>query len=160
MCHGNTYAEVTMATDKGAFSASASAKPTVVLVHGTWGESSSWSSVLRRLRADGYPVWSIANPLRGLTSDTAYVFSYLPTIKGPVVLVGHSCGGAVITNSAASGPEVKALVYIAGFIPAKGETVGDLARPVVTDRSAGVDHGPGRHGRVHRSGPLQGGLSR
>jgi pimeloyl-ACP methyl ester carboxylesterase len=103
------------------------AKPTVVLVHGAWAESSSWSAVMERLRKDGYPVRAIANPLRGLTSDTAYVSSCLATIDGPMVLVGHSYGGAVITNSAVSDPDVKALVYVAGFIPAKGETVGDLA---------------------------------
>lgn len=102
-------------------------KPTVVLVHGAWADSSSWASVMTRLRADGYPVRAIANPLQGLTGDTAYVSSYLATIKGPVVLVGHSYGGAVITNAAASDPEVKSLVYIAGFIPVKGETVGELA---------------------------------
>jgi pimeloyl-ACP methyl ester carboxylesterase len=118
---------VAMATDKGSSSRSASVKPTVVLVHGAWADSSSWSRVMERLRTDGYPVRAIANPLQGLTSDTAYVSSYLSTIEGPVVLVGHSYGGAVITNSAASDPDVKALVYIAGFIPAKGETVGDLA---------------------------------
>ncbi|MGW2842651.1 alpha/beta fold hydrolase [Streptomyces sp. NPDC001493] len=114
---------VALATDKGP----SSDKPTVVLVHGAWADSSSWSSVIERLRKDGYPVRALANPLQGLTSDTAYVSSYLSTIKGPVVLVGHSYGGAVITNSAASDPGVKALVYIAGFIPATGETVGDLA---------------------------------
>ncbi|TKA06392.1 alpha/beta hydrolase [Actinacidiphila oryziradicis] len=118
---------VAMATDNGSSSTSASAKPTVVLVHGAWADSSSWSSVMERLRKDGYPVRAIADPLQGLTSDTAYVSSYLSTIKGPVVLVGHSYGGAVITNSAASDPDVKALVYIAGFIPVKGETVGELA---------------------------------
>ncbi|MET7787472.1 alpha/beta hydrolase [Streptomyces sp900116325] len=121
------------ATDKGPSSAPASAKPTVVLVHGAWADSSSWSSVLERLRADGYPVRAIANPLQGLTGDTAYVSSYLSTIEGPVVLVGHSYGGAVITNSAASDPNVKALVYIAGFIPAKGETVGALASQSTSD---------------------------
>ena len=104
-----------------------SPKPTVVLVHGAWADSSSWSLVMERLRKDGYPVRAIADPLQGLTSDTAYVSSYLSTIHGPVVLVGHSYGGAVITNAAASDSNVKALVYIAGFIPAKGETVGDLA---------------------------------
>ncbi|MFE0478154.1 MULTISPECIES: alpha/beta fold hydrolase [Streptomyces] len=105
----------------------AAPKPTVVLVHGAWADSSSWSPVMERLREDGYPVRAIANPLQGLTSDTAYVSSYLSAIDGPVVLVGHSYGGAVITNVAASDPDVKALVYIAGFIPAKGETVGELA---------------------------------
>ncbi|TDD52052.1 alpha/beta hydrolase [Nonomuraea terrae] len=118
---------VAMAASEGSSSVIASLKPTVVLVHGAWADSSSWSSVMERLRKDGYPVHAIANPLQGLTSDTAYVSSYLSTIDGPVVLVGHSYGGAVITNSAASDPDVKALVYIAGFIPAKGETVGELA---------------------------------
>ncbi|WP_328596288.1 alpha/beta fold hydrolase [Streptomyces apricus] len=104
-----------------------SPKPTVVLVHGAWADSSSWSPVVERLRKDGYPVRAIANPLQGLTSDTAYVSSHLSAVDGPVVLVGHSYGGAVITNAAASDPDVKALVYIAGFVPAKGETVGELA---------------------------------
>ncbi|WP_028808879.1 alpha/beta fold hydrolase [Streptomyces canus] len=108
-------------------SSPASPKPTVVLVHGAWADSSGWSQVVERLRHDGYPVRAIANPLQGLTSDSAYVSSYLATIHGPVILVGHSYGGAVITNAAASDPDVKALVYVAGFIPVKGETVGDLA---------------------------------
>jgi pimeloyl-ACP methyl ester carboxylesterase len=103
------------------------AKPTVVLVHGAWADSSSWSPVIDRLRDAGYPVWAIANPLQGLTSDTAYATSYLATIDGPKVLVGHSYGGAIITNAATAVPEVKSLVYIAGFIPAKGETIGELA---------------------------------
>ncbi|MFE6104718.1 alpha/beta fold hydrolase [Streptomyces laurentii] len=122
-----TAPAVAVTDDEGSSFAAASPKPTVVLVHGAWADSSSWSPVIERLRKDGYPVRALANPLRGLTSDTAYVSSYLSTIDGPVVLVGHSYGGAVITNSAASDPDVKALVYIAGFIPAKGETVGDLA---------------------------------
>ncbi len=115
------------AADHGAGPRAQQPKPTVVLVHGAWADSSSWSSVMTELRHDGYPVRAIANPLQGLTGDSAYVSSYLSTIKGPVVLVGHSYGGAVITNAAASDPEVKSLVYIAGFIPEKGETVGDLA---------------------------------
>lgn len=104
-----------------------SSKPTIVLVHGAWADSSSWMPVIDRLRRDGYPVRAIANPLQGLTSDTAYVTSYLSTIAGPKVLVGHSYGGAVITNAATAVPDVKSLVYIAGFIPAAGETVGELA---------------------------------
>jgi pimeloyl-ACP methyl ester carboxylesterase len=100
-----------------------SPKPTVVLVHGAWADSSSWSPVIERLRKDGYPVRAIANPLQGLTSDTAYLSSYLTSIEGPKVLVGHSYGGAVITNAATSVPDVKSLVYIAAFIPAKGETI-------------------------------------
>jgi pimeloyl-ACP methyl ester carboxylesterase len=102
-------------------------KPTIVLVHGAWADSSSWNPVIERLRRDGYPVRAIANPLQGLTSDTAYLRAYLATINGPKVLVGHSYGGAVITNAAPSVPDVKSLVYIAGFIPAKGETIGELA---------------------------------
>jgi len=107
-------------------------KPTIVLVHGAWADSSSWNAVMTRLRADGYPVRAISDPLQGLTSDSEYVSSYLSTIPGPVVLVGHSYGGAVITNAAAIDPKVesrvKSLVYIAGFIPVTGESVGDLAK--------------------------------
>jgi pimeloyl-ACP methyl ester carboxylesterase len=102
-------------------------KPTIVLVHGAWADSSSWALVIKRLRASGYPVHAIANPLQGLVSDTAYLSSYLATIEGPVVLVGHSYGGAVITNVDASAFDIRSLVYIAGFIPIKGETVGQLA---------------------------------
>jgi pimeloyl-ACP methyl ester carboxylesterase len=101
-------------------------KPTVVLVHGAWADSSSWNPVIDRLRKDGYPVRAIANPLQGLTSASAYLSSYLTAIEGPKVLVGHSYGGAVITNAATSVPDVKSLVYIAAFIPAKGETLTEL----------------------------------
>ena len=102
-------------------------KPTIVLVHGAWADSSSWAPVIKRLRASGYPVRAIANPLQGLLSDTAYLSSYLATIEGPVVLVGHSYGGALITNVDASAFDIRSLVYVAAFIPAKGETVGQLA---------------------------------
>src|SRR5262245_66684081 len=74
------------------------AKPTIVLVHGAWADSSSWVPVIKRLRASGYPVHAIANPLQGLVSDTAYLTSYLATIDGPVVLVRHSHGRALITT--------------------------------------------------------------
>ncbi|MQY10040.1 hypothetical protein SRB5_01440 [Streptomyces sp. RB5] len=122
-----TAPAVALAADKGHPSAPDPVKPTVVLVHGAWADSSSWSPVIERLRKDGYPVRAIANPLQGLTSDSDYVSSYLAAIDGPVILVGHSYGGAVITNAAATDPDVRALVYVAGFIPAKGETVGNLA---------------------------------
>jgi pimeloyl-ACP methyl ester carboxylesterase len=117
----------TLATASATGNSARTPKPTIVVVHGAWADSSSWGPVIGRLRHDGYPVRAIANPLQGLTSDTAYVTSYLSTIDGPKVLVGHSYGGAVITNAATSVPDVKSLVYIAGFIPAKGETIGDLA---------------------------------
>jgi pimeloyl-ACP methyl ester carboxylesterase len=109
----------------------APAKPTVVLVHGAWADGSSWSSVVRRLQRHGYRVDVPANPLRGLTSDAAYLASYLQTLSGPVVLVGHSYGGAVITNAATGDPDIEALVYIDGFAPDEGETVVQLttARP-------------------------------
>jgi pimeloyl-ACP methyl ester carboxylesterase len=102
-------------------------KPTVVLVHGAWADSSSWAKVVRRLQQGGYTVEVPANPLRGLTSDSAYLASYLDTISGPVVLVGHSYGGAVITNAATGDSDVKALVYIDAFVPDEGETVVRLA---------------------------------
>ena len=110
---------------------SSSPLPTVVLVHGAWADSSSWDGVIDRLRQAGYPVVAAADPLEGLDQDSAAVASLLRSIKGPVILAGHSYGGAVITNAAAGNPNVKALVYIAAFAPDKGESVGDLiARPV------------------------------
>jgi pimeloyl-ACP methyl ester carboxylesterase len=97
------------------------AKPTVVLVHGAWADASSWSGEVTTLQAAGYDVRAIANPLRDLTTDSEYVADYLKTIHGPVVLVGHSYGGAVITNAAAGLADVKALVYVDASAPAPGE---------------------------------------
>ena len=105
---------------------SAQAKPTIVLVHGGWADSSGWNSEVTALERLGYPVIAPANPLRGLASDAAYIRSILRTIHGPIVLVGHSYGGAVITNAAVGVPQVKALVYIAGFAPDKGESLVQL----------------------------------
>ena len=102
-------------------------KPTVVLVHGAWADSSSWSEVVRRLQDDGYTVEVPPNPLRGLAGDAAYLSAYLQTIVGPIVLVGHSYGGAVITNAATGNVNVKALVFVNAFIPDQGETVVQLA---------------------------------
>ncbi|MFJ4988166.1 alpha/beta fold hydrolase [Streptomyces sp. NPDC088732] len=98
------------------------AKPTVVLVHGAFADSSSWNGVVTRLEREGYPVLAAANPLRDLAGDVAYVSSVLDSIPGPVVLVGHSYGGAVITDAAAGHANVKALVYIAAFAPDQGES--------------------------------------
>ncbi|MFJ9034563.1 alpha/beta fold hydrolase [Streptomyces sp. NPDC102274] len=111
----------------GATAAHSSPKPTVLLVHGAWADSSSWSPVIDRLQAQGYPVQALANPLRGLSSDAANVKSRIESIEGPVVLVGHSYGGAVISEAAAQEPNVKALVYVTAFAPDKGETIGALA---------------------------------
>ena len=105
---------------------SAGPKPTIVLVHGAWADASSWTPVIERLQRAGYTVDAPPNPLQGLTYDSEYIASYLKQIKGPVILVGHSYGGAVITDAATGDANVKALVYIAGWAPAKGETLESL----------------------------------
>jgi pimeloyl-ACP methyl ester carboxylesterase len=97
-------------------------KPTVVLVHGAFAESASWNGVAGELARAGYPVVAAANPLRGVASDAAYVASLLKSIKGPVVLVGHSYGGAVISTAAVGATNVKALVFVAAFAPDAGES--------------------------------------
>jgi pimeloyl-ACP methyl ester carboxylesterase len=102
-------------------------RPTIVLVHGAWDNSTSWNEVIKGLQQRGYPVIAPANPLRELGSDAAYVSSILTTIEGPVVLVGHSYGGAVITNAAVGHSNVKALVYIAAFVPDEGESLFQLS---------------------------------
>jgi pimeloyl-ACP methyl ester carboxylesterase len=101
-------------------------KPTIVLVHGAWADGSSWSTVASLLINDGYTVDVPPNPLRGLASDSAYLASYLHGITGPIVLVGHSYGGAVVTNAATGNANVKALVYVDAFAPAQGETIQQL----------------------------------
>jgi pimeloyl-ACP methyl ester carboxylesterase len=112
-------------------SASDGEKPTIVLVHGAWADASSWNRVIARLQSRGYTVYAPPNPLRGLASDAAYIASFVNTLSGPIVLVGHSYGGAVITNAANSTPAVAALVYINAFAPDEGESVLQLvtARP-------------------------------
>ena len=99
------------------------AKPTVVLVHGAFADSSGWSEVAMQLKKEGYRVLAFSNPLRGPGSDSEYLRQFLSTIPGPVVLVGHSYGGMVITNAATGNANVKALVYIAAYAPAEGESV-------------------------------------
>jgi pimeloyl-ACP methyl ester carboxylesterase len=98
-------------------------KPTIVLVHAAFDRAASWSDVAARLRADGYPVVVPDNPLRGLAGDAAVIRRVLEEINGPIVLVGHSYGGAVITDAAVGDPQVRALVYIAAFVPDAGESV-------------------------------------
>jgi pimeloyl-ACP methyl ester carboxylesterase len=103
-------------------------KPTVVMVHGAWSDASPFDAVGSQLREAGYTVVNFANPLRALGTDTAYLNSFLETrTKGPVVLVGHSYGGAVIGGAAATDPDVKALVYLNAFVPEAGESILDLA---------------------------------
>jgi pimeloyl-ACP methyl ester carboxylesterase len=103
---------------------SAAGKPTIVIEHGAFADASGWDNVIGRLRRAGYTVVAPANPLRGVGSDAAYLKSVLATIQTPVVLVGHSYGGAVITNAGA--PNVKALVYVAAIAMDKGESQADI----------------------------------
>jgi pimeloyl-ACP methyl ester carboxylesterase len=102
-------------------------KPSIVLIHGAWADGSSWSRVIGILQQEGYTVYAPANPLRGLLSDAAYIASFLQSISGPIILVGHSYGGAVITNAATGNPNVKALVYIDAFAPDQGESLASLS---------------------------------
>ena len=98
-------------------------KPTIVLVHGAWADSGSWNAVTALLQAAGYTVDAPPNPLRGLSYDASYLADFLSTISGPVVLVGHSYGGMVITNAATGNPNVKALVFDDAYIPAATDTL-------------------------------------
>jgi len=100
--------------------------PSVVLVHGAFADSSSWNGVIERLEAKGVPVTAPANPLRGVISDSAYIASYIDQTPGRVVAVGHSYGGAVITNAAAQAKNVVGLVYVAAFAPDEGERLGEV----------------------------------
>jgi pimeloyl-ACP methyl ester carboxylesterase len=106
--------------------ADTSVKPTIVLVHGAFADNSSWDAVVRQLQRLGYTVDVAPNPLRGVSYDSAYLSDFLSTISGPVVLVGHSYGGFIITNVGATDPEVKALVYVDSYLPVKGDTLATL----------------------------------
>lgn len=108
---------------------SPSSKPTIVLVHGAFADASTWSAEIAVLQKLGYPVLAPADPLRGLTSDADDIHSVLRTISGPIVLVAHSYGGAVITNGARGIPNVKALVYVAAFIPDEGQSIATAYDP-------------------------------
>src|ERR687889_1282398 len=99
----------------------AAAPLTVVLVHGAFADASGWNGVIERLQADGVQVTAPPNPLRGISIDSAYIASFLEQIPGPVLAVGHSYGGAVITNAATNANNVVGLVYVAAFAPDEGE---------------------------------------
>ncbi|UOY02436.1 alpha/beta fold hydrolase [Blastococcus sp. PRF04-17] len=101
--------------------------PTVVLVHGAFADSSSWSGVVAQLRQDGYPVIGVANPLRSLHGDAEFLRDVLDAVEGPIVLAGHSYGGSVMSEAADGNPRVKALVYVASFLLDEGESTGELA---------------------------------
>lgn len=102
-------------------------RPTVVLVHGAFADGSSWNGVISALEADGYPVVAAANPLRGVRGDAAYVSAIIATISSPVVLVGHSYGGSVISGAANGHRNVRALVFVSAFAPEAGETAAGLS---------------------------------
>ena len=120
-------------------------KPTIVLVHGAWADGSSWNAVISPLQAEGYTVMAPPNLLRSLPDDAAYIASFLAQCThGPVVLVGHSYGGAVITNAGAHGGDVRALVYVDTFMPDEGETVqgivaGSSSALAIADLSTALD---------------------
>lgn len=119
------------ATARGASSRALSpggvTRPLIVLEHGAWADASSWRRVSARLQHDGYTVYAPPNPLRGLPSDSAYLHAFLTedaALQGrSIVLVGHSYGGAVITNAAVGAPGVRALVYVDAFIPDQGQSL-------------------------------------
>jgi pimeloyl-ACP methyl ester carboxylesterase len=105
----------------------ADSKTTIVLVHGAFADSSSWNGVVSRLLGKGYTVIAVANPLRGLKSDSEYLGAVLQSIHGPIVAVGHSYGGSVITDAATGNSNVQALVYVAGLAPEEGESAADIS---------------------------------
>ncbi len=102
-------------------------KPTIVLVHGAFADSSSWNGVVTALRGDGYPVLALANPLRGVRADAEYLRSTLAGVEGDVVLVGHSYGGMVISNGGTGNPNVKALVFVGAYAPDAGDSAATLS---------------------------------
>jgi pimeloyl-ACP methyl ester carboxylesterase len=104
----------------------AAGSPTVVLVHGAFADASSWNGVIERLQAKGIEVKAPANPLRGISIDSAYVAGFIEETDGPVIAVGHSYGGAVISNAAKQAKNVVGLVYVAAFAPEEGEALGQV----------------------------------
>jgi pimeloyl-ACP methyl ester carboxylesterase len=117
---------VARAATTAAVASNSGPKPTIVLVHGAWADSSSWDAVTGLLQRDGYTVDVPPNPLRSVQEDSAYLRDFLSTISGPIVLVGHSYGSFVVTNAATGDKQVKALVDVDGYLPAEGETLGGL----------------------------------
>src|SRR3712207_4913597 len=101
-------------------------KPTIVLVHGAWADASGFDGEIRALRQRGLPAIGFANPLRGLPGDATYLADFLRSLIGPIVLVGHSYGGAVISNAATGNDQVRALVYFNGWMPDEGESIQQL----------------------------------
>ncbi|MGY5136233.1 alpha/beta fold hydrolase [Streptomyces nigrescens] len=124
------------------------AKPTIVLVHGAFADASSWNGVAERLERRGYSVIAPANPLRGLYSDSTYIASVLDSIKGPLVLVGHSYGGSLISSAAAGNGRVKSLVYVSALMPDVGESGMSLAARFPSELGTATNSVPYRAGGV------------
>ena len=122
---------------------------TVVLVHGAFADASSWTGVIELLQQRGNTVVAPPNPLRGLVADSAYVASVLAQIDGPVLLVGHSYGGAVISNAATTAGNVRGLVYVAAFAPDEGEILGVVAAGSRDSVLDGRDVSEQRRVRIH-----------
>jgi pimeloyl-ACP methyl ester carboxylesterase len=123
---GATLLFSTALASQGVFAA-AQEKPTIVLVHGAFADSSSWDGVTAKLLEDGYTVIGAANPLRSVKSDAAYIATIVKSVPGAVILVGHSYGGSVISAAARGSANVKGLVYVAAFAPEAGESAVGLS---------------------------------
>ena len=144
------------------------ATPTVVLVHGAFAESASWNGVIADLQRRGYTAIAVANPLRGLQEDAAYLRSVLDSLSGPVVVAGHSYGGSVMSEAADGAAGVTALVYVASFNLEVGESTagagrqvpGRRARPRARLRPVPPRRRRDRHGPVHPAGPVPRGVRR
>jgi pimeloyl-ACP methyl ester carboxylesterase len=119
-------------------SSSSSGKPTIILVHGAFAGSSSWNGVIGKLVRDGYPVVAAAVPLRSLKGDADYVGSLVASVHGPVVLVGHSYGGEVVSVAATGHSNVRSLVFVAGLAPDVGESAASLGARFPTGTLAGA----------------------
>jgi pimeloyl-ACP methyl ester carboxylesterase len=139
-----------------------SMNPTIILVHGAWADASSWDPVVSQLQQAGYTVMAPPNPLRGLATDAATVANFVKSVSGPVVLVGHSYGGSVISAASASDANVKALVYVDAFVPDTGESClsllssgppppADLFIPVPITGDADLFFNPKYYGAVFSS---------
>src|SRR6266850_269414 len=122
--------------------AAQSAKPTIVLVHGAFADGSSWSKVIPILQRDGYTVIAVQNPLTSFAADVETTKRVVDGQAGPVVLVGHSYGGAVITQAAAGNANVKALVYVAAFAPEVGEPIGAFGQQYPAPLGAALKQDP------------------
>jgi len=116
--------------------------PTIILVHGAFQDSSSWEGVIRVLHAEHHPVIAWANPLRGVKGDSSYLAKLIDSINAPVVLVGHSFSGMLITNAATGKRNVRALVFVAALAPDTGETANDLLSKFPGGTSASSFLGP------------------